>query len=176
MSAISTTLGSLMFASRASARIRSEASLPRCVAGARRTLGSGGKPAGSAHARLQPSLALHVDTCRIRWRDEVDAVVLYLQPQLAPARHDLDALSEHPTEHLSRPHGLVSGLPVDLQDSCESEDQLVGLLQCHASLSLFHACKLRCNLRIRPGSLEPGSQLPKQDLQRALVEDGCVAT
>src|SRR5260221_3228261 len=78
--------------------------------------------------------SLHVDSRRIRDLQTVPAaLVQYLDLQLAPAKHNLDAKPECLRKLLDRSDNPLSRLPVDEKNSGKGESELAMFLQCHAS-------------------------------------------
>src|SRR5262249_17138437 len=80
--------------------------------------------------------ALHVHTGRVGRHSGCRSTVLVLglNLQFSPPRHDLGAQSQRTAELLGRSHRLLGGLPVDVQDPAEAEDELGALLQGHVSV------------------------------------------
>jgi len=75
--------------------------------------------------------SLHVDSRRIRdLRKDPAVLVPYLDLQLAPAGHNLDAKPECLRKLLDRSDNPLSRLPVDEKNSGKGENELVMFLQC----------------------------------------------
>jgi hypothetical protein len=77
--------------------------------------------------------AIHVYPGRIgRYlRDRSGVLVVGLELQFGPTRHELGAQSQRAAEALGRDHRLIRGLPVGEEDPGESEDKVGTLIQRH---------------------------------------------
>src|SRR5262245_13336923 len=110
-------------------------------------------------------------------RDHAAILVVGLELQFSPARHDLGAQAQDTAELLGRGHGLLRGLAVDVEHPREGEDKAGTLLRRHVSFSQSADSKAATSWASRgaePG--EPRRAPGMQVGQRGPLVDGSLAT
>jgi len=109
-------------------------------------------------------------------RDHGGVLVLGLESQFSPARHDLGAQAQRAAELLGRGHGLLGGLAVDVEDAGKSEDKVATLRQRHVSFPQSADAKAPASWPAGAEGGEPRRAPDMQDAQCGPLVDASLAT